>query len=129
VIGDQRQISKPPDTRRPVTLELSAAQVDEVIADATNSNGIRAMLLGLTDPPSTLKIESAAFADLRLSRSLLWGLVVLAAFPRDRSYVSNSQIAEKLGMTITTTHRYVSTLLATGLLERDPKTRQYRLGG
>jgi predicted transcriptional regulator len=111
-----------------VVLELSAAQVDQVVVAATSASGIRAMLLGLTDPPSSLEIDPSSFEDLRLSRSLLSGLLVLAAFPRDRSYVSNTEIAEMLGMSITTTHRYVSTLLAAGLVERDPNSRKYRLG-
>jgi DNA-binding IclR family transcriptional regulator len=32
-------------------------------------------------------------------------------------------------MNTSTTHRYVTTLLAVGLLERDPSTRKYRLVG
>jgi len=52
---------------------------------------------------------------------------MLASFPGDGSYVSIAKLARLLGMSPSTTHRYVSTLLAVGLLERDPRTRKYRL--
>jgi DNA-binding IclR family transcriptional regulator len=65
--------------------------------------------------------------NARLSRSLLAGLLMLASFPSDRSYVGIAELARMLDMSPSTTHRYVTTLLAAGLLERDPRTRQYRL--
>ena len=65
--------------------------------------------------------------DRRLSRSLLSGLMVLSIFPTDGGYLGIAEIAKKLGMNSSTTHRYVSTLLAVGLLERDPATRLYRI--
>ncbi len=36
-------------------------------------------------------------------------------------------MASQLGMSPSTTHRYVSTLVEFGLLERSPRTRKYRL--
>jgi DNA-binding IclR family transcriptional regulator len=36
-------------------------------------------------------------------------------------------ISEKLELNTSTVHRYVLTLVAAGLLERDPDTRRYRL--
>lgn len=68
-----------------------------------------------------------ALGERALSRSLLMGLLVLAAFPSDGSEVGVGELARLLGMTTTTTHRYVSTLEAVGLLERDPRRRRYRL--
>jgi DNA-binding IclR family transcriptional regulator len=52
---------------------------------------------------------------------------MLASFPSDGSYLGNAEIARMLEMNPSTTHRYVSTLVAVGLLERDPATRRYRL--
>lgn len=77
---------------------------------------------------STIDIDLSSLDGSRLSRSLLSGLLVLAAFPANRSFVGNAEMAAKLGMTLTTTHRYISTLLAVGLVERDPNTRKYRRG-
>jgi hypothetical protein len=112
----------------PILLELSRAQVDQVISAAADANGIQTILLGLKGPPSAIDIDSSSQDDSRLSRSLLVGLLVLTAFPADRSFLGNAEIAEKLGMTFTTTHRYISTLLAAGLIERDPNTWKYRRG-
>ncbi len=67
--------------------------------------------------------------DKRLSRSLLSGLLVLSSFPPDGGYCGIAELSRMLDMNTSTTHRYVATLLAVGLLERDPSTRQYRLGG
>jgi hypothetical protein len=112
----------------PILLELSPAQFGQVIGAAEQAGGIRAIIFGLNGDPSALRIDSSSLDDPRLSRSLLAGLLVLAAFPADRSFVGNAEIAEMLGMTPTTTHRYISTLVAAGLLERDANTRKYRQG-
>jgi hypothetical protein len=112
----------------PMLLELSPAQVDHVISAATDANSIQTVLLGLNGAGSEMHIDSSSLDDVRLSRSLLSGLLVLAAFPADRSFAGNAEIAHELGMTLTTTHRYISTLVAAGLLERDPHTRKYRRG-
>jgi predicted transcriptional regulator len=112
-----------------VTIELSSAQVDQVISSAaTDSSGVRSVLFGLNGARSSIDVEFSSLQDKRLSRSLLAGLLVLAAFPADRSFIGNKEIAEQLGMTMTTAHRYVSTLLAVGLIERDPNSRKYRRG-
>ena len=65
--------------------------------------------------------------DRRLSRSLLSGLLVLSCFPADGGYLGIAELARMLDMNTSTTHRYVTTLLAVGLLERDSATRRYRL--
>lgn len=65
--------------------------------------------------------------DDRLSHSLLAGLFVLAGVPGDGSYIGIVEIARRLEMNTSTTHRYVTTLLTAGLIERNPHTRKYRL--
>lgn len=63
----------------------------------------------------------------RLSRSLLAGLLVLSCFTPDGPELGIKEISEQLELNSSTVHRYVATLLAAGLLERDPDTRRYRL--
>jgi DNA-binding IclR family transcriptional regulator len=41
--------------------------------------------------------------------------------------VGNAQLSKELGMSLSTAHRYLTTLVATGLVERKPTTRKYRL--
>ena len=67
--------------------------------------------------------------DPRLSRSLLRGLSILTCFGPDGDPRGIVEIAEELGMSPSTTHRYALTLVALGLLERCPDTRKYRLPG
>jgi DNA-binding MarR family transcriptional regulator len=101
-------------------------QVDQVTSAATDAGGIQTILFGLNGGSSEIDIDLSSLDDSRLSRSLLYGLLVLAALPADRGFTGNAEIAEKLGMALATTHRYISTLLAAGLIERDPNTRKYR---
>jgi len=65
--------------------------------------------------------------ERRFSRSLLAGLLVLAAFPADGGDAGVGELARRLEMNTSTVHRYLSTLAAVGVVERDPATRRYRL--
>jgi hypothetical protein len=113
--------------RQKVVVELSPAQVDRVIRSAADGGSMSLLLSGLRDIREVLAREPSQLEDNRLSRSLLAGLLMLASFPTDGSYLGNAEIARLLDMNPSTTHRYVSTLVAVGLLERDPSTRRYRL--
>jgi hypothetical protein len=114
-------------SREPVSIDLSAAQVDHVVRAASDGGSVSLLLSGLGELRAALSAGRERLEDPRLSRSLLSGLVLLASFPADGSYVRVTQTARMLGMRPSTTHRYLATLLAAGLLERDPNTRQYRL--
>jgi DNA-binding IclR family transcriptional regulator len=62
-----------------------------------------------------------------LSRSLLTGLLVLRCFPEDGSSLGVKEVADIVGTKSSNAFRYMATLVAAGLLERDPKTRRYHL--
>jgi IclR family transcriptional regulator, pca regulon regulatory protein len=62
----------------------------------------------------------------RYSQSLERGLEVLACFTTERPRLGIVDIAEELGMSHSTTHRYAITLVALGYLEQD-RSRKYRL--
>jgi len=64
---------------------------------------------------------------LGFSQSLERGLAVLAAFKPDRPALGISELARELGLTRSTTHRYVATLASLRYLEQDTETRKYRL--
>lgn len=68
-----------------------------------------------------------SYEDARLSRSLLRGLSVLTCFGPDNEERGIIELAELLGMSPSTTHRYVTTLVELGLLERSTRSRKYRL--
>ncbi len=111
-----------------VYLELSETQIDRVVRQASmgedTMSGLVSRLAGvrkvLTENPHLIQ-------DRRLSSSLLSGLAVVSCFPTDGGYLSNTEVARSNSMNMSTTHRYISTLLAVGLLERDPISRRYRL--
>jgi IclR family pca regulon transcriptional regulator len=62
------------------------------------------------------------------SQSLERGLAILQAFTPDRPALGISDLARDLGLTRSTTHRYVATLAGLGYLQQDAPTRKYRLG-
>lgn len=63
----------------------------------------------------------------RYSQSLERGLAILGCFTPERSVLGIADIADGLGMSRSTTHRYVITLVALGFLEQGA-SRKYRLG-
>jgi IclR family pca regulon transcriptional regulator len=63
----------------------------------------------------------------RYSQSLERGLAILGCFTPERRVLGIADIAEELGMSRSTTHRYVITLVALGYLEQGA-SRKYRLG-
>jgi IclR family transcriptional regulator, pca regulon regulatory protein len=65
--------------------------------------------------------------DPRYSQSLERGLAMLRRFTPARPVMAISEIATELGMSRSTTHRYVVTLVAPGYLEQS-NSRKYRLG-
>jgi hypothetical protein len=139
------------DEQQSISITLSPAQVDMVVRAASNSrapsvstligSALRAPLSAgnegsprrradIRDGPTPgghLQVEDAS--DPRLSRSLLRGLSILTCFGPDGGTRGIVELARHLGMSPSTTHRYASTLVELGLLERCPKTRKYRLPG
>ncbi|HTA05522.1 MAG TPA: helix-turn-helix domain-containing protein [Solirubrobacteraceae bacterium] len=129
-----------------ITITLSPTQVDDVV---------RAAALGRAPSISTLIADSLAApleqngagarrstaaqtpplrgympdepSDPRLSRSLLRGLSMLTGFGPDGEERGIVELADELGMSPSTAHRYALTLVEVGLLERCPRTRKYRL--
>ena len=63
----------------------------------------------------------------RYSQSLERGLAILGCFTPSRPVLGIADIADELGMSRSTTHRYVITLVALGYLEQGA-SRKYRLG-
>ncbi len=75
--------------------------------------------------PDTWKIPD--LSEPRYSQSLERGLAILKCFTPKNPVLGIVDIAERLGMSRSTTHRYVTTLVALGYLEQGA-SRKYRLG-
>jgi IclR family pca regulon transcriptional regulator len=63
----------------------------------------------------------------RYSQSLERGLAILGCFTAEHPVLGIAELADELGMSRSTTHRYVITLVALGYLEQGVN-RKYRLG-
>jgi hypothetical protein len=115
-----------------IVIELDRAQVDEAVRDSSEGGAMSVHLGGLEGLSEALSRgahdgESGQLDDRRLSRSLRSGLLVLSSLPADGSYVGIVEMAQVAGMHNSKVHRYITTLVAAGLAERDPATRKSRL--
>src|SRR3984885_10090893 len=86
----------------------------------------------LRKPRATAVEENPAWSlpglrEPRYSQSLERGLAILACFTPERPVLGIADIADELGMSRSTTHRYVITLVALSYLEQGA-SRKYRLG-
>jgi IclR family pca regulon transcriptional regulator len=70
---------------------------------------------------------AATLETPRYSQSLERGLAILASFRPEQPDRRLADIADGLGLSRSTTHRYVATLVALGFLEQG-ESRRYRLG-
>ncbi len=111
-----------------ITIELTGPQVQRIVREASSEpDGVAGLLRGLAGDSRLASRYEALAERPRMSRSLLLGLLVLASFPSDGASLAVTDVAAQLGMSPSTTHRYMTTLLAVGLLDQDPSTRRYRL--
>lgn len=62
------------------------------------------------------------------SQSLERGLAILSSFRSGKPLLGVSELSREVGLSRSTTHRYVATLAGLGYLRQDSGTRKYRLG-
>jgi DNA-binding MarR family transcriptional regulator len=109
-----------------ISIDLTRTQIEQIVRRTSEGAGVSSLLHGLAD-----RELASSFATLssspRLSRSLLLGLLVLACFPTDGGALAVTDVAAQLSLSPSTTHRYMTTLLAVGLLEQDARSRRYRV--
>src|SRR6201986_3456657 len=77
---------------------------------------------------SSIRDMPPADSGAGFSQSLERGLAVLSSFTPERPELGISELARRLALTRSTTHRYVATLASLGYLHQDEDTRRYRLG-
>jgi hypothetical protein len=133
--GSVAREGRKPSGEQHVSITLSRNQVDHVMRGVFGERvvpSISELVAGTGFHRSRARdMLSVRYRDLqtnrRLSRSLLAGLLVLSCFPPEGVDMGIKDISELLDLNTSTVHRYVLTLVAAGLLERDPDTRRYRL--
>jgi len=131
------------DNNGDVSITLSSLQIEQVmrLAGQSRNGSVSNLLLAALDnayQPSSgtegsVSLQRAtqealedALNDPQLSQSLLRGLAILSSYGPDRPWRAIIDLAQQLDMSPSTTHRYVKTLRAVGLLEQNPSTREYR---
>jgi len=82
----------------------------------------------MSEPAAPLDDEATPGAGSTYSQSLERGLAILSAFRSGRPLLGVSELGRDIGLSRSTTHRYVATLAALGYLQQDPSTKKYRLG-
>jgi IclR family transcriptional regulator, pca regulon regulatory protein len=87
--------------------------------------GAKKLTAAAAEKPGKPRISSDA--DPRMSRSLEYGVAILESFSGARQTLGIADIADMVGISRSTTHRYAMTLVALGYLEQNSK-RKYRLG-
>jgi hypothetical protein len=115
------------DKRAPIAIELTPNQIDRVILGATGAGNMSVLLSGQIDMKEMIARRSELLGDPSISRSLLRALLILAAMHEDENYIGVVELSNKLEMSPSTTHRYLSTFVLVGIVERNESSRKYRL--
>jgi predicted transcriptional regulator len=114
-----------------VRIVLCDAQVQEVLRGVAGSHGggLRGFLLARTGPMEQLgEVRDGELPDdSGISRSLLRALMILRFLYLEGGVQQLYAIAPAVGLSHSTTHRYLGTLIQVGLVERIEETREYRL--
>ena len=114
--------------RAEVAITLTEAQVGQVTRAAADGGGVLLALLTRQTGPEAAAFAAQSSAELGpISRSTLRAVLVLRAFPTDGSYLTLAEVAQAVGMSPSTTHRYVTTWVVVGVLEQEAVTRRYRV--
>jgi hypothetical protein len=118
-----------------VRLPLTPAQVEYVVRAVNEEGaagaGLRGVLSRLGGGGKDVALANLtsdpAYADKKISQSLVLGMLIFCQFSADGAELGVRDVAERTGVPHSTTHRYLRTLKAIGLLEQNADTRKYRL--
>lgn len=110
---------------RSVEITLTDEQIATMLDGSGGSSSIGGSLLDLLDQDYLQETLTALISQPGYSRSTLRALLVLTAF-RDDGARELTAIARELRLSTSTTHRYLNTWVAVGLIHRHPQTRKYR---
>ncbi len=111
---------------RDVLIALTEGQVAQVVRAASGQQHPASSLPELGELDIVSGVVLPLLADASYSRSVLRALLVLNALPPDGSARELTDIARDVDLSPGTTHRYMQTWMAVGLVEQHPRSRQYR---
>jgi hypothetical protein len=120
-------------TEPEIWVPISLAQAQRLVQQVVGAKGpgvslIRVLLaLGGQDRVAMADLRTdPEFNDRKISQSLIVGLLVLSSF-YDDVVQTVTTISTDIGVPVSTTIRYLKTLVAVGLLEQHPTKHSYHL--
>lgn len=108
------------------SIVLTDAQVAHVTREISDGASARAFVAGLADAENVQVSAQPLLSDPRLAQSLVRAALVLATSPADGSEPDFKDIASQFEWSQSSTHRYVVTWTALGVLEQNPDSHKYR---
>jgi DNA-binding MarR family transcriptional regulator len=112
--------------QRNVKITLTEWQLTAIMREVSGESVRAALPAGLEDLSRLHGALAPLLDDAAYSRSTLRALLVLGAFPANGSERELTDVARQLDLSPSTTHRYIGTWMAVGLLEQHPQSRRYR---
>jgi DNA-binding MarR family transcriptional regulator len=109
-----------------VTITLTEWQVARIVREVTGESGLASLPAGVDELCRLRGALQPLLDDATYSRSTLRALLVLGAFPLDGEERELTDVAKQLDLSPSTTHRYIGTWMAVGLIEQHPRSRRYR---
>jgi hypothetical protein len=111
---------------REVLIALTDGQVAQVLREVSGRPHLASLLPEMTELDGVSGVVLPLLEDVAYSRSALRALLVLNALPLDGSERELTDVAKEVGLSPSTTHRYISTWMAVRLVEQNPRSRRYR---
>jgi DNA-binding MarR family transcriptional regulator len=111
---------------RGVLIALTDGQVAQVLREASGQADPASLLSEVSQIDVVASVVAPLLEDPSYSRSVLRALLVINALPLDGNDRGLTDVARELGLSASTTHRYMHTLIAVGLIEQNPRSRRYR---
>jgi diphthamide biosynthesis methyltransferase len=115
-----------------VWIRLTRSQIARVRAAEDDIGDLVAQAAAALDAGDPVRVKQhltelmASSSSEKISTSLLRGFSILTAIPKDGSSIQLVKFAQSTGIAQSTMYRYLNTLVAVGLVARDPGTRCYR---
>lgn len=110
---------------RDVLIALTDDQVEQVVREASGRQHPASHLPDLGQIDIVSEVVLPLLEDDSYSRTVLRAVLVLNALPADGGERELTEIARDVGLSPSTTHRYMQTWMAVGLVEQHPRSRGY----
>jgi IclR helix-turn-helix domain len=111
---------------RSVSIMLTNEQLAVVAREMCQDTVLAQSLSPVSELQALRRVVASLLDDENYSRSTFRALLVLASFPADGSERELTDVARELGLSPSTTHRYLGTWLAVAVIEQSPSSRRYR---